>query len=42
MMKVGQAIYAQQGAESKTEQKSDDWVVDAEEDKGEEKKNERV
>lgn len=43
MMKVGQAIYAQPGAEAgATEKKADDWVVDAEEDKGEEKKNERV
>ena len=43
MMKVGQAIYAQPGAEAgATEDKKDDWVVDAEEDKGEDKKNERV
>ena len=42
-MKVGQAIYAQPGAEAgATEDKKDDWVVDAEEDKGEDKKNERV
>jgi len=36
MMKVGQAIYAQPGAEAgaTTEDKKDDWVVDAEEDKG--------
>ena len=43
MMKVGQAIYSQPNAEAGTsENKKDDWVVDAEEDKGEEKKNERV
>ncbi len=43
MMKVGQAIYAQPNAEAEaTEDKKDDWVVDAEEDKGDEKKNERV
>ncbi|MDQ7009864.1 MAG: molecular chaperone DnaK [Candidatus Gracilibacteria bacterium] len=43
MMKVGQAIYAQPNAEAgKTEDKKDDGVVDAEEDKGEDKKNERV
>ena len=36
MMKVGQAIYAQPNAEAgKTEDKKDDGVVDAEEDKGE-------
>ena len=35
MMKVGQAIYAQPNAEAgKSEDKKDDWVVDAEEDKG--------
>ena len=42
MMKVGQAIYAQPGADTGAEKKADDWVVDAEEDKGEDKKNERV
>jgi hypothetical protein len=45
MMKVGQAIYAQPNAETWAEKKPDDGVVDAEEDKGEEKdekKNERV
>jgi molecular chaperone DnaK len=42
MMKVGQAIYAQPGAEAGAEAKPDDGVVDAEEDKGDDKKNERV
>ena len=43
MMKVGQVIYAQPGTKAgATEDKKDDWVVDAEEDKGEDKKNERV
>ena len=39
MMKVGQAIYAQPGADAGAEKKADDWVVDAEEDKGEDKNN---
>ena len=45
MMKVGQAIYAQPGAEAwanPEEAKADDGVVDAEEDEGDDKKNERV
>jgi hypothetical protein len=44
MMKVGQAIYAQPGADAGAgaEKKADDWVVDAEEDKWDDKKNERV
>jgi hypothetical protein len=42
MMKVGQAIYAQPGADTGAEAKADDWVVDAEEDKWDDKKNERV
>ena len=42
MMKVGQAIYAQPGAQTWAEAKPDDGVVDAEEDKGDDKKNERV
>jgi len=39
MMKVGQAIYAQPGAQSGPEAKTDDGVVDAEEDKGDDKNN---
>ena len=43
MMKVGQAIYAQPEAWAETsEAKADDGVVDAEEDNGDDKKNERV